>query len=65
MNDLPFALSKAHATMYADDTAISHSSDKMEEIGVVVNAEIACLEKWLQGNKLSLNIVKTQVMIIG
>ena len=65
INDLPFALRKAHATMYADDTAISYSSDKIEEIDAVVNAELACLEKWLQGNKLSLNIVKTQAMIIG
>ena len=63
--DLPFALRKAHATMYADDTAISYSSNKIEKIDAVVNAELACLEKWLQGNKLSLNIVKTQAMIIG
>ena len=45
INDLPFALRKAHATMYADDTAISYSSDKIEEIDAVVNAELACLEK--------------------
>ena len=32
---------------------------------VVVNAELACLEKWLLGNTISLNIVKTQAMIIG
>ena len=51
--------------MYDDDTAISYSSNKIEEIDAVVNAELACLEKWLQGNKLSLNIVKTQAMIIG
>ena len=51
--------------MYADDTAISFSSDKIEEINTLVNAELACLEKWLQSNKLSLNIVKTQAMIIG
>ena len=65
INDLPSALRKAQATMYANDTAISCSSDKIEEIDVVVNAELACLEKWLQVNKLSLNIVKTQAMIIG
>ena len=47
------------------DTAISFSSDNMEEIDAVVNAELACHEKWLQGNKLSLNVVKTQAMIIG
>ena len=45
IKDLPFALSKAQATMYADDTAISFSSDKIEEINTVVNAELACLEK--------------------
>ena len=48
---VPFALKRAKATMYADDTAISFSSD-IEEIDVVVNAELACLEKWLQSNKL-------------
>ena len=51
--------------MYADDTAISYSSDKIEEIHFVVKAELACLEKLLQGNKLFLNIIKTQAMIIG
>ena len=24
-----------------------------------------CLKKWLQGNKLSLNVIKTQAMVIG
>ena len=65
INDLPFALKRAKATMYADDTAISFSSDNIEEIDAVVNAELSCLEKWLQGNKLPLNVVKTQAMIIG
>ena len=44
INNLPFALRKAHGTMYADDTAISYSLDKIEEIDVAFNAEIACLE---------------------
>ena len=51
--------------MYADDTAMSFSSDNLEDIDAVVNAELACLEKWLQGNKLSLNVVKTPAMILG
>ena len=41
IDDLPFALRKAHGTMYADDTAISYSLDKIEEIDVVVNTELA------------------------
>ena len=65
INDLLYALKRAKATMYADDTVISFSSDSTEEIDAVVNAELDSLEKWLQGNKLSLNIVKTQAMIIG
>ena len=65
MNDLPFVLSRAHANIYTDDAAISFSSNNIEEINTVVNAELACLEKWLQSNQLSLNIVKTQARIIG
>ena len=65
LNDLTFALRKAHATLYACDTAISYSSDKIEEIDVNVNAELACLEKWLQGNKVALNILEIQAVMIG
>ena len=52
-------------TSYTGDRAISFSSDKTEETDVVVNAELVCREKWLQGNKLSLNNVTTQAMTIG
>ena len=65
INDLPFALKHAKATMYQDEIAILFSSNNIEEIDAVVNAELTCLVKWLQGNRLSLNVVKTQAMIIG
>ena len=65
INDLPFALYRAKATMYADDTAISYSSGKSEELDLVINEELSYIERWLQGNKLSLNVVKTQAVIIG
>ena len=39
INDLPFALKKTHATMYADDTTICYASDDMEELNAIVNAE--------------------------
>ena len=65
INDLPFALKTAKATMYADGTGISFSSDKSEELDLVINKELSCIERWLQGNKLSLIVVKTQAMIIG
>ena len=65
INDLPFALKRAKATMYADDTAISYSSNKSEELDFVINEELSYIERWLQGNKLSLNVVKTPAMILG
>ena len=43
VNDLPFALKKVHATMYADDTTICYSSDDIEDLNTVVNAELTCL----------------------
>ena len=51
--------------MYPDDTTISYSSDTSDKLDLVVNEELSCIEKWLQGNKLSLIVVKTQAMIIG
>ena len=51
--------------MYADDTSISHASKNVGEVYSVINWDLDCLNKWLQGNKLSLNVVKTQAIVIG
>ena len=51
--------------MYADDTSISYASKNIEELNTTLNRDLDCLNKWLQGNKLSLNVVKTQAMVIG
>ena len=53
---LPFALKKAETNMYADDTMISYSSKTLDELHMVLNAEFVVIEKWPQGNKLSLNV---------
>ena len=36
----------------------------MEDLVAVINSDLSRLTGWLQGKKLSLNIVKTQAMII-
>ena len=64
IKDLPFALSGAHATMYSDDTTISYSSENMKDLVAVVNSDLSGLNRWLQGNKPSLNVIKTQATII-
>ena len=37
----------------------------MTDINTAINADLEALRGWLEGNKLSLNVVKTQGMIIG
>ena len=51
--------------MYADDTGISYAFKNIGELNTVINRDLDCLNKWLQGNKLSLNVIKTQAMVIG
>ena len=65
INDLPFALGNAKVTMYADDTNISYSSKSVDEINSAINDDLSNLKLWLEGNKLSLNVTKTQAMLIG
>ena len=65
INDLPFCLNKGKVTMYADDTAISHSSRCLSKLQYELNQDLVNLQNWLHGNKLSLNVVKTQSLVIG
>ena len=65
INDLPFCLQNSNVTMYADDTTISYSSNNIDELNNYLNRDLNCLEHWLQGNKLSLNVIKTQAMVVG
>ena len=52
-------------TMHAGDTAVFSFPDGIKGIDIVVNAEYTFLEKWPQSGELSVNIAKTQDMIIS
>ena len=52
-------------TMYADDTSISFAAKSVNDLNMTLNRELDSVRKWLQGNKLSLNVLKTQAMVIG
>ena len=65
INDLPFCLESCQVTMYADDTSISFTAKSVNDLNVTLNKELDSLRKCLQGNKLSLNVLKTQAMVIG
>ena len=52
-------------TMYADDTSISFTEKSVNDLNMTLNKELDSVRKWLQGNKLSLNVLKTQAMVVG
>ena len=51
--------------MYADDTSLSFSSKSIHLINECVNEDLGYLKSWLNANKLSLNVTKTQSLVIG
>jgi hypothetical protein len=51
--------------MYADDTNISFQSNKFDELKNLMNIELGNLKEWLNANKLSLNVAKTEFIVIG
>lgn len=50
--------------MYADDTSICYHSHEITQLNEAINNDLYKLEKWLEGNTLSLNVVKTRAMLI-
>ena len=65
INDLPLSLQKSHVSLYADDMAISLSSKSIDDLQKGLNFDLLKLQDWLHANKLSLNVVQTQSLIIG
>ena len=65
INDLPNCLSDGLARMYADDTNITFHSRDLTELEDTMNMELINLNTWLTSNKLSLNIAKTEFMVIA
>ena len=51
--------------MYADDRSISYSSSSLVDIYLTLHSELNDFKLSLQGNKLSLNVLKTQAVVEG
>ena len=65
INDLPNCLNFASPRMFADDTNVTYATNSTVELQNVLNDELKSLQKWLISNKLSLNVAKTEFMLIG
>jgi hypothetical protein len=51
--------------MYADDTNITAHHTNINKVEDVLNKDLDILKRWLQANKLSLNVLKSEYMLIG
>ena len=55
-NDLPNVLTKTKCILFADDTTIYLSLDRIDEMYQIMNDELLNLTDWFKANKLSLNV---------
>ena len=65
INDLPQCLNHATARLFADDTNLTVAGVSIQEIESNMNRDLAHVNEWLLANKLSLNVVKTEFILIG
>ena len=65
INDLSNCLETTEANLFADDTNLSSSGFSPYEIEIKLNNDIQNVHRWLTANMLSLNMKKTEFMIIG
>ena len=63
INDLPNISKILNFYLFADDTNIYYESDSLNELERTVNKELDKLYLWLNVNRLSLNIDKTNFLI--
>ena len=63
INDMCNSSTEFDFTLFADDTTLSMSGDKLDELTQKVNIELAKVLDWLIVNKLIVNLTKTNSML--
>ena len=51
--------------MYADDTNVTFSAATIPDLESQINNDLKYIDRWLKANKLSLNVAKTEFMVIS
>ena len=65
INDLPHCLTYSEPRTYADDTSLTLASNDIEHINYCLNHNLSNVYEWLSANKLTLNMKKTEFMLIA
>jgi hypothetical protein len=51
--------------LFADDTILTVSGKSIQDVEVAINHDLTNVKQWLSANRLSLNLVKTEYLLIG
>ena len=65
VNDLPNCLGSSVPALFADDTNLTASGASASEIQDILEIELNKVHTWLLANKLTLNVKKTEYILIG
>ena len=65
INDLTNIADYATTRMYADDTNMAFTADCILELQHDMNVDLQYLQNWLIPNRLTLNVLKTEYMLVG
>lgn len=65
INDLPKCLELCEISIYADDTVIYYSSSAPTAVEQALNKDLSNVSKWFDENLLTLNITKSNSVLIG
>ncbi|CAB4025578.1 Hypothetical predicted protein [Paramuricea clavata] len=65
INDLPNGLEYSSTRMFAHDTTLTVSGKSIQDVEVAINHDLSNVKQWLSANRLSLNLVKTEYLLIG
>ena len=63
VNDFSQGLDLLFSILFADDTIVLIVGHKYQKLIETLNEELCKVDKWLQANKLTLNIRKTHYML--
>ena len=62
---MPQCSSKTKPRLFTDDTNLTASGESINQLEAAVNSDLENLRIWLMANKLSINVAKTEFLLIG
>ena len=65
INDLPSSTVNFTTTLFADDTTLSIANNDYNDLVPILNRELSNVQEWIGKNRVTVNVEKTELMIIS